>query len=143
MHRKLSIYHDEPRAKSEKEIFGRALELSAGREREDFLNQACGNDSALRARVLHLIVCHESPEFLRDAPTMAMHPKTLPAMEKPGHTIGRYKLREVVGEGGCGMVYVAEQQEPVRRRVALKVIKLGMDTKSVVARFEADSRPWP
>src|SRR5262249_23733868 len=58
--------------------------------------------------------------------------------EQPGTTIGRYKLREKIGEGGCGVVYVAEQEEPVRRRVALKIIKLGMDTKSVVARFEAE-----
>src|SRR2546427_3717195 len=58
--------------------------------------------------------------------------------EKPGDRIGRYKLREKIGEGGCGVVYVAEQEEPVRRRVALKVIKLGMDTKSVIARFEAE-----
>src|SRR3989475_1355327 len=58
--------------------------------------------------------------------------------EKPGDRIGHYKLREKIGEGGCGVVYVAEQEEPVRRRVALKVIKLGMDTKSVIARFEAE-----
>src|SRR5687767_6190749 len=58
--------------------------------------------------------------------------------EKAGDTIGRYKLREKVGEGGWGVVYVAEQEEPVRRRVALKVIKPGMDTRAVVARFEAE-----
>src|SRR3989475_1648247 len=58
--------------------------------------------------------------------------------EKPGDRIGRYKLREKVGEGGCGVVYVAEQEEPIRRRVALKVIKLGLDTKQVIARFEAE-----
>src|SRR5207248_950669 len=58
--------------------------------------------------------------------------------EKPGDLIGRYKLRQKIGEGGCGVVYMAEQEEPVRRRVALKVIKLGMDTKSVIARFEAE-----
>jgi serine/threonine protein kinase len=58
--------------------------------------------------------------------------------EKPGTVIGRYKLRERIGEGGCGVVYVAEQEEPVRRRVALKVIKLGMDSRQVVARFEAE-----
>jgi len=62
---------------------------------------------------------------------------TLPT-EKPGDRIGRYKLLQQIGEGGCGVVYMAEQEEPVRRRVALKVIKLGMDTKSVVARFEAE-----
>src|SRR5204863_1392452 len=58
--------------------------------------------------------------------------------EKPGDKIGRYKLLEQIGEGGCGVVYMVEQLEPVRRRVALKVIKLGMDTKSVIARFEAE-----
>src|SRR4030095_15413382 len=65
---------------------------------------------------------------------------TLPAFvtEKPGDKIGRYKLREQIGEGGCGVVYVADQEEPVRRRVALKVIKIGMDTKCVIARFDAE-----
>ena len=58
--------------------------------------------------------------------------------EKPGDRIGRYKLLQKIGEGGCGVVYMAEQEEPVRRRVALKIIKLGMDTKSVIARFEAE-----
>src|SRR5258708_4485740 len=58
--------------------------------------------------------------------------------EKPGDRIGRYKLLQQIGEGGCGVVYMAEQDEPVRRRVALKIIKLGMDTKSVIARFEAE-----
>src|SRR6185369_11461418 len=69
------------------------------------------------------------------AGTMVVAP--LPS-EKPGDFIGLYKIREQLGEGGCGMVYVAEQTEPVRRRVALKVIKLGMDTRSVIARFEAE-----
>ena len=63
---------------------------------------------------------------------------TVPLTEKPGDTIGRYKLLQQIGEGGCGVVYMAEQDEPVRRRVALKIIKLGMDTKSVIARFEAE-----
>ena len=62
----------------------------------------------------------------------------LPLTEKAGDRIGRYKLLQQIGEGGCGVVYMAEQQEPVKRRVALKVIKLGMDTKEVVARFEAE-----
>src|SRR5437660_750986 len=61
-----------------------------------------------------------------------------PVIEKPGERIGRYKLLQQIGEGGCGVVYMAEQEEPVRRRVALKVIKLGMDTKNVIARFEAE-----
>src|SRR6266853_6160031 len=61
-----------------------------------------------------------------------------PMMSQSGNRVGRYKLLEPLGEGGCGVVYLAEQQEPVRRRVALKVIKLGMDTEQVVARFEAE-----
>src|SRR5687768_11905062 len=63
---------------------------------------------------------------------------SVPPTEKPGDRIGRYKILQQIGEGGCGVVYMAEQEEPVRRRVALKVIKLGMDTKSVIARFEAE-----
>src|SRR5580700_9693081 len=63
---------------------------------------------------------------------------TVPLTEKPGDRIGRYKLLRQIGEGGMGTVWEAEQQEPVRRKVALKVIKLGMDTKEVVARFEAE-----
>src|ERR1700739_1622529 len=72
--------------------------------------------------------------FLPEEPKAAVVPIT----EKPGDCIGRYKLLQQIGEGGCGTVYMAEQIEPVRRRVALKVIKLGMDTKQVIARFEAE-----
>ncbi len=61
-----------------------------------------------------------------------------PLTEKPGDKIGHYKLLQEIGEGGCGVVYMAEQQEPIRRKVAFKVIKLGMDTKQVIARFEAE-----
>ena len=73
---------------------------------------------------------------LASSPVTAAQP-TIPS-EKPGDRIGRYKLLQQIGEGGGGVVYMAEQEEPVRRRVALKVIKLGMDTKSVIARFEAE-----
>src|ERR1700756_2693916 len=72
--------------------------------------------------------------FLPEQPKATVVPIT----EKPGDRIGRYKLLQQIGEGGCGTVYMAEQTEPVRRRVALKVIKLGMDTKQVIARFEAE-----
>ena len=72
--------------------------------------------------------------FLSEEPKATVFPIT----EKPGDRIGRYKLLQQIGEGGCGTVYMAEQTEPVRRRVALKVIKLGMDTKQVIARFEAE-----
>src|SRR5438067_4268124 len=62
----------------------------------------------------------------------------IPIAEQPGDHVGRYKLLQQIGEGGCGIVYMAEQEQPVRRRVALKLIKLGMDTKQVIARFEAE-----
>src|SRR5450631_59038 len=80
----------------------------------------------------------EDPDVtIKSSPSTDL-PPTVPITEKPGDRIGRYKLLERIGEGGCGVVYVAEQTEPVRRRVAIKVIKLGMDTKQVIARFEAE-----
>src|SRR4051812_6174331 len=82
----------------------------------------------------------ESPPDAGASASDAKHTIALniPLTEQPGDRIGRYKLLQQIGEGGCGAVYMAEQEEPVRRRVALKVIKLGMDTKSVIARFEAE-----
>jgi eukaryotic-like serine/threonine-protein kinase len=113
-------------------IFNNALELPDPAARASYLNEACGTDTALLGRVAKLLRAHgEAGGFF----SQPMKPIT---MEQVGAVIGRYKLLEQIGEGGCGVVYMAEQQEPVRRRVALKVIKLGMDTKQVVARFEAE-----
>ncbi|MGP8234921.1 MAG: protein kinase domain-containing protein, partial [Limisphaerales bacterium] len=110
-------------------------------ERAAFLDGACGKHSALRARVGVLLADHfqqdafmKKPVVEGDRPTI----KVVPIDEVVGTEIGRYKLLQQIGEGGCGVVYMAEQQEPVSRRVALKVIKLGMDTKGVIARFEAE-----
>src|SRR5437660_2064755 len=119
----------------EKEIFEQALDITPTEERLRFLTNACGKDAALLARVQALLRADEFGEsFLPEQPKAAVVPIT----EKPGDRIGRYKLLQQIGEGGCGTVYMAEQTEPVRRRVALKVIKLGMDTKQVIARFEAE-----
>src|SRR5712692_3210993 len=119
----------------EKEIFEQALDITPTEERLRFLTSACGKDAALLARVQALLRADESGEsFLPERPKAAVVAIT----EKPGDRIGRYKLLQQIGEGGCGTVYMAEQTEPVRRRVALKVIKLGMDTKQVIARFEAE-----
>src|SRR3989442_12454737 len=119
----------------EKEIFEQALDITPTEERLRFLASSCGKDAALLARVQALLRADESGEsFLPEQPKAAVVPIT----EKPGDRIGRYKLLQQIGEGGCGAVYMAEQTEPVRRRVALKVIKLGMDTKQVIARFEAE-----
>jgi hypothetical protein len=114
-----------------------------GQDRAAFLDGACQGDPDLRQRLDALLAAHEAPgeTFATAAPaaggTLKVDFADAPD-EAVGQTLGRYKLLERLGEGGCGVVYVAEQTEPVRRRVALKVIKLGMDTKQVVARFEAE-----
>jgi len=112
-------------------------------KRASFLDGACGENAALRQRLSALLAAEEPPAGSAPAPietpsTVAIEFPAGLADARAGQTLGRYKLLEKVGEGGCGVVYVAEQMEPVRRRVALKVIKLGMDTKAVVARFEAE-----
>jgi serine/threonine protein kinase len=125
------------------EVFNVALGLSAG-ERVAYLDRACANDALLRQRIKELLqsseescACLEVPEAVSPGSVATTRPALIPT-EKPGDRIGRYKVLQQIGEGGCGVVYMAEQQEPVHRRVALKVIKLGMDTKQVIARFEAE-----
>jgi serine/threonine protein kinase len=120
-------------------VFESALPMPA-EQREAYLEKACGGDADMRRRVEDLLgAADRAGGFMgRPAvsePTVALR---LAPAEKPGDKIGRYKIREKIGEGGCGVVYVADQEEPVRRRVALKIIKLGMDTQQVVARFEAE-----
>src|SRR6266550_3381803 len=125
---------------SEETIFAAALALPP-EERAACLDQACGGDAALRHRVEVLLNAHAAGAFLEEsaAPVTAHNLQVFPPIsERPGDSIDRYKLLQQIGEGGCGVVYMAEQAEPVRRCVALKVIKLGMDTKQVVARFEAE-----
>ncbi len=117
-------------------IFNEAKARPPGAERDQFVADACLDDPELKDQAHSLLQAYAGAgDFLKD--TLVASPTDL-IMEKPGDRIGRYKLRETLGEGGCGVVHVAEQEEPVRRRVALKVIKLGMDTKAVVARFEAE-----
>src|SRR6185436_19496412 len=130
-------------------VFSATRRLSA-EERAAYLDEACAGDAALRQRVEELLrATEEAGAFLQVPALGAQRPadvlpstNLLPSVaapgEKAGDRIGRYKLLQQIGEGGCGIVYMAEQEEPVRRRVALKVIKLGMDTKQVVARFEAE-----
>jgi serine/threonine protein kinase/Tfp pilus assembly protein PilF len=121
-------------------VFVEALQLSAG-ERSVYLERACGADAELRQAVERLLNAHDrAGDFLEHPPPDAMPDPGLEASmgEKPRDRIGRYKLLQQIGEGGCGVVYMAEQEEPIRRRVALKIIKPGMDTKSVMARFEAE-----
>ena len=124
------------------EIFSEAVELTSTAQRAAYLDRACGGDRALQCRVEGLLGAHaQADRFLESpapAPTADANPDGLPAPECLGTTIGPYKLLEQIGEGGMGVVYVAEQAQPMRRKVALKIIKPGMDTKQVVARFEAE-----
>ncbi|HMO65822.1 MAG TPA: serine/threonine protein kinase, partial [Verrucomicrobiota bacterium] len=123
-----------------RDLFLRAAEIQSPEARAAYLAGACQRDDSLRSRVEALLADHRDDGFLEqpaggELPTVA---GAASLAERPGTVIGRYKLLQQIGEGGCGVVFMAEQEEPVRRRVALKVIKPGMDTKSVIARFEAE-----
>jgi serine/threonine protein kinase len=123
-----------------KSIFLAALELPSPSEWPAFLEARCGGDTELRRRVEALLEAHAqtSGAFDRFTPRdqeTAEHPFPI---EGPGQSIGPYRLLEPIGEGGMGAVYMAEQLQPIRRKVALKIIKPGMDTKQVIARFEAE-----
>jgi serine/threonine protein kinase len=124
----------------EEVLFAMLLEKPVD-QRPAFLDVICAADPVLRRRLDTLLAAHDEPDESPPAPagkaTVKLSLPNIPD-EAVGQTLGRYKLMERIGEGGCGVVYVAEQTQPVRRRVALKVIKLGMDTKQVVARFEAE-----
>ena len=121
-------------------IFGEALELPSASERASFLDRACAGDGDLRRQVQTLLDAHfRAGQFLEApaaTPTVTVNPA--PLTDGPGTVIGPYKLLEPIGEGGMGVVYMAEQTRPVRRKVALKIVKPGMDTKQVIARFEAE-----
>src|ERR1043166_7600326 len=136
----------------EETIFEQALGIESADERDDYLRKACAGNEGMHERLQGLLRAHDrAGRFLEhdlradgnkplgsqpaDANTLTLN---LPLTEKPGDHIGRYKLLQKIGEGGCGVVYMAEQEERVRRRVALKIIKLGMDTRQVIARFEAE-----
>ena len=122
-------------------IFNRALQKDVTDGRAAYVDNACGNDADLRGLVEALLSAHDDARsFLKSS---TLHPAGLatasPALrEGPGTTVGRYKLQQLIGEGGFGSVYLAAQERPVHRKVALKIIKLGMDTKQVIARFEAE-----
>jgi eukaryotic-like serine/threonine-protein kinase len=120
-----------------RQIFDRALDLPSG-ERAAYVADACGPDDGLRRRVLAMLAAADDEHFLAaatggDAPAPAAVPG-----EGPGTRIGPYKLLQMIGEGGFGVVFLAEQTQPVARRVALKIVKLGMDTRQVIARFEQE-----
>jgi serine/threonine protein kinase/WD40 repeat protein len=121
-------------------IFCAALDRTTPPERAEFLDEACHDKPELRRRVEALLHAHEEASGFLQEPSekKVMSVGGPPASEGPGTVIGQYKLRELIGEGGMGLVFVAEQQKPVRRKVALKIIKPGMGSRDVIARFEAE-----
>ncbi|MGD9855480.1 MAG: protein kinase, partial [Planctomycetaceae bacterium] len=128
-----------PITSGEKTIFLEAIELSVA-HRTNYLDQACGSNRKLRRQIEQLLAAHARSDLPLDQPAVTSvealaewHPQ-----EELGSQIGPYKLREQIGEGGMGLVFVAEQTAPVRRQVALKVCKPGMDTREVMSRFEAE-----
>ena len=129
------------------DLFFAALGKPTAEERAAFLDAACAGDAGLRRRVERLLAAHpKAAEFLEEpaagTPTRDFpddgRPQAVAAAEEPGQWVGPYKLLQKLGEGGMGEVWVAEQEQPVKRRVALKLIKPGMDSDRVIARFEAE-----
>ena len=132
-----------------KAVFDQAAEIASPADRAAFLDEACGGDADLRARVEALLRAHAEAGSFLNRPAIALGATgtfeptpeaetTAHSQELVGTQIGPYKLLQQIGEGGMGTVYMAEQTEPVKRKVALKVIKAGMDSRQVVARFEAE-----
>jgi serine/threonine protein kinase/regulator of sirC expression with transglutaminase-like and TPR domain len=123
-------------------ILAQAVEIAELGQRQAFIERSCGDDLALRRRVERLVANHFQAGSFLERPAGGVDPNGTadwqPAGYDPGTVIGPYKLLEQIGEGGMGLVYVAEQQQPVNRRVALKIIKPGMDSRQVIARFEAE-----
>src|SRR6266849_728822 len=123
----------------EQSIFIEALDKEDPAERAAFLARVCASDPALRQRIERLLQRHQQADSFLESPAAAqVGTVDQPLTERPGTLIGPYKLLQQIGEGGMGVVYMAEQEQPVRRRVALKIIKPGMDSAQVIARFEAE-----
>ncbi|HCO92895.1 MAG TPA: serine/threonine protein kinase, partial [Phycisphaerales bacterium] len=122
------------------EIYHAALEKDAGSERSAYLGAACRGDATLRKQIEALLKANDQAADFLENPGFGVDINLDESQlsEGPGTVISRYKLLEKIGEGGMAVVYMADQTEPIRRKVALKIIKLGMDTKSVIARFEAE-----
>jgi serine/threonine protein kinase len=128
-----------PKQPGKEQAFSVAAEIQDPAERAAYLDEACGGDAAMRAEIEQLLAHDAEEDSLLDRSAAGLGPTIdQPVSEKPGTQIGPYKLMEQIGEGGMGVVFVAEQERPVRRKVALKIVKPGMDTKEVVARFEAE-----
>jgi serine/threonine protein kinase len=132
---------DKVKVMNEREIFANALQKDTDAERASYLDEACADDVEMRHRIDVLLQEKNDLGSFLESPVQGagiLPTFDQPITEKPGTLIGRYKLLEPIGEGGMGVVFMADQEEPVRRKVALKIIKPGMDTKEVIARFEAE-----
>jgi tetratricopeptide (TPR) repeat protein/tRNA A-37 threonylcarbamoyl transferase component Bud32 len=126
---------------TEREIFFEALGMATPEARAAYLQGVCGGDVTLRRNVDELLKEHFSNDSLLAGSALEAERRGIAEFrveEAPAQTIGRYKLLEKLGEGGFGEVWMAEQREPVKRRIALKILKLGMDSRQIVARFEAE-----
>jgi len=124
---------------NELDIFSEARELDSPPERQRYLDSACEDNPALRQRIETLLKSSQQADEFMEASPLGIDPTdALPPIEQPGSVIGPYKLLEQIGEGGMGVVFMAQQTEPIRRKVALKIIKPGMDTRQVIARFEVE-----
>jgi len=126
--------------RSPEDLFNKAVEITDPAARAAYLDNACKGNEKLRAEIESLLGAHEQAgDFLQEPGSGAgVTLDSSPRIDGPGTVIGRYQLLELIGEGGMGLVYLAEQKEPVRRKVAFKIIKPGMDSKQVIARFEAE-----
>ena len=136
----VSMFYDPIRART---IFLAALEKSDCHDRKTYLDEACQADAELRRQVELLLDAHEQTGLFLERGALVHSPTTgSTPREQLGGKIGPYKLLQQIGEGGMGVVFMAEQTHPVQRRVAIKVIKPGMDSRQVIARFEAERRRW-
>lgn len=122
----------------EKQIFLTALQLSDSAERSRYLDSACGRDAQLRVRIEQLLALHCAHDLFMSDPAAKRSSPASESAEPTGFDAGPYRLLSKIGEGGCGVVYLAEQERPVRRQLALKIVKAGLASESVISRFEAE-----
>src|SRR5262245_13181407 len=121
-----------------KALFDHAVELASPSERQAYLDAACAEAAELRQQVEALLQAYEAAGSFLEATAPVLNPATDPGREGPETVVGPYKLLQPIGEGGMGTVWMAEQTRPVQRKVALKLVKAGLDSAPMLARFEAE-----